>query len=710
MSPRPQSPPAPLRVTALEDRSLPASFYPTLYTDERVDLQADYTGSSWSVDYTNYGSPSSFGSGFFFGGTSTVADSAFYVPLSARVATPTGAAFGFIGAGNGGQAYILPQVQDPALPWLGISSTGSFPGTLTAYQTGDSRAVGTKAWVRLDVTAVRGPGKVSIYQTSATGVPTNWVASGDGIGAKDSIYLASGAAQHYSWAFTQPGVYQVDVSATGYRGANQTLPITSPVQTMSFAVDAPGPVNAVPASGATSTGGRPIIFTSGGNSLSVSGPEVAPAPVQTTLSVRSGTLALGSTSNVGVVSGNTTSLVSVTGTIDQVNQALNGVVYTPTPGFNGVDNVTVTTTDRGAYRPATVNEQTDTDTFGILVTGNPAAGQLPPGTVPPVVVPTYPPGSSQNLPRYEAIGPAVGAAGVVAVVDTETRETVATFTPYEASFTGGVRVAVADFRKVGVPEVVTAPASGGAARVQVFADLGKPARLNFFAFDPSFTGGVTLATADVNGDGFADILVGAGPGGGPRVSVFDGRTGTLFRTFFAFESGFRGGVSVAAGDVNGDGFTDIVVGAGPGGGPAVAVFDGANPANVRRFFAYDPAFRGGVNVAVGNVTGTLRAEIVVGAGAGGGPHVQVFDGATFGTLASFFATPPTPLTINGVQVSVADLKRDLMPEVVTATPVGLTESSNLRSFDLSVTSFRPQGSDIGLTEGFNGGVFVAGVV
>ncbi len=710
MSPRPQSPPAQLCVTALEDRSLPASFYPTLYTDEKVNLQADYTGSSWQVGYTNFGSPSSFGSGFSFGSTSTTTDSAFYLPPAARVATPSGANFGFIGAGTGGLAYILPQVQNPALPYLGISTNGSFPGTLTAYQPNDARAAGSKAWIRLDVTAVRGPGKVSVYQTSPTGVPTNWVASNDGLTAKDSIFIVSGDTQQYSWAFTQPGVYQVDITATGYRGANQTLPITSPLQTLSFAVDAPGPVNTVPASGATSTGGKPIIFTSGGNSISVAGPVIAPAPVQTTLSVRSGTLALGSTTNVGVVSGNTTGTVSVTGTVDQVNQAVNGLIYTPLPGFNGVETVTMTTTDRGAYRPPTVNEQTDTDTFGILVTGNPAAGQLPPGTVPPVVVPVYPPGSSQNLPRYEAIGAATGAAGLVAVVDTETRETVATFNPYEASFTGGVRVAVADFRKTGVPEVVTAPASGGAARVQVFADLGKPARLNFFAFDPSFTGGVTLATADVNGDGFADIIVGAGPGGGPRVSVFDGRTGTLFRTFFAFESGFRGGVSVAAGDVNGDGFTDIVVGAGPGGGPAVAVFDGANPANVRRFFAYDPGFRGGVNVAVGNVTGTAAAEIVVGAGVGGGPHVQVFAGANFATLSSFFATPVTDQTTNGVQVSVADLKRDLVPEIVTATPTGLAEPAKLRSFDLTTNTFRPQGSDIGLTEGFNGGVFVAGVV
>jgi hypothetical protein len=80
------------------------------------------------------------------------------------------------------------------------------------------------------------------------------------------------------------------------------------------------------------------------------------------------------------------------------------------------------------------------------------------------------------------------------------------------------------------------------------------------------------------------------------VRVFSGATGAELQSFFAYVSAFTGGVRVAAGDVDNDGFADIITGAGPGGGPHVRVLHGQTLAELRSFFAYVPAFTGGVFV------------------------------------------------------------------------------------------------------------------
>lgn len=67
-------------------------------------------------------------------------------------------------------------------------------------------------------------------------------------------------------------------------------------------------------------------------------------------------------------------------------------------------------------------------------------------------------------------------------------------------------------------------------------------------------------------------------------------------SFFAFDPAFRGGVSVAAGDVNGDGNQDVIVSPQGNGGPTVNVFD--------------PGFGSGIPVAVGDINGDGELDVV----------------------------------------------------------------------------------------------------
>lgn len=159
---------------------------------------------------------------------------------------------------------------------------------------------------------------------------------------------------------------------------------------------------------------------------------------------------------------------------------------------------------------------------------------------------------------------------------------------------------------------------------------------NFFAYDPRFTCGVRVAAGDLNDNGRVDIVTGAGLGGGPNVKVFRGTDLALLDSFFAYGQNFSGGVFVAVGDANGDGKMNIITGAGPGGGPNVAVFSGRDSTMLQSFFAFDPAFVGGVRVAASNNNSNRKTTIFAIAGPGNGA-VRQFNGLNAALIDPFFA-------------------------------------------------------------------------
>jgi len=280
---------------------------------------------------------------------------------------------------------------------------------------------------------------------------------------------------------------------------------------------------------------------------------------------------------------------------------------------------------------------------------------------------------------------------------------------YNPNFTGGVVTALGDVNHDGVIDLIAGPGPGGGPNIKVISGVDFSTVLfNFFAFEPTFSGGVTLASGDIDGDLYADILVGAGPGGGPRIKVFSGKNLTVLRDFFAFEPTFSGGVTIATGLINSDLQVDILVGAGPGGGPRLKVFDGASLGVVLDFFVYDPAFRGGINVAAGNLYGGFTDQIIVGAGAGGGPNVRVYD-SNKNILENFFAYS-TGFS-GGVRVAPALFSSNQRGIITTPGPGNPVSSSPSDFLTLHgylgtnlLLDFYPYSSN------FSGGLFVAGKV
>jgi hypothetical protein len=324
----------------------------------------------------------------------------------------------------------------------------------------------------------------------------------------------------------------------------------------------------------------------------------------------------------------------------------------------------------------------------------------------------------------------VGGPPTVTVRNATTGAILRSFDAYGRTFVGGVRVATGAIRSgLSSPDIVTGAGPGGGPHVKVFNGTDGSVMASFFAFPAAFTGGVYVAIGDVNGDGIGDVIVSADAGGGPQVKVFDGAgivhgQVNVIANFYAFPSAFTGGVRVAAADIDKDGSADIITGAGAGGGPQVKVFSGktllANPLNpnaavIRNFYAYSSGFTGGVFVAAGDVKGNGQPDIITGAGSGG-PHLRVFDGSTgvggtqptlIGETFAFPATLGFTTWTSGLRVATTDVNNDGKADIIVSPGPG--QKSYLRVLDgLTFAEVLPGGEQTVFEPGFLGGVFVAG--
>jgi Domain of unknown function (DUF4394)/FG-GAP-like repeat len=268
-----------------------------------------------------------------------------------------------------------------------------------------------------------------------------------------------------------------------------------------------------------------------------------------------------------------------------------------------------------------------------------------------------------------------GGAATVAALDGFTGAVRFAATPF-GGFRGGVHVAAGDVTGDGVPDIIAAPGRGGLpVAVVLDGNTGTVVR-GLLAFPPGFADGVNVAAGDVNGDGFDDIIVAPESRGFTLVRVFSGKDSSLLSQFVAYTPAFGGGVHVAAADFNLDGRAEIVTTPGAGAPPIVRVFDNTGTP-MQTFVAGSLAFRSGLSVAAGDVTGDGRAEIIVGLGAGDPPFVGVFSGGltTGFNLAGAFPAYPTQFN-GGVRVALADFNRDGRFEIRTSPGSGFAALVN----------------------------------
>ena len=194
-------------------------------------------------------------------------------------------------------------------------------------------------------------------------------------------------------------------------------------------------------------------------------------------------------------------------------------------------------------------------------------------------------------------------------------------------------------------------------------------------YNPGFTAPITVAVGDLTGDGVPDIVMAGLVNGTDWVAVIDGATLTLQNAFIPVP-GYGGGLSLATGYIFGGGHADIVVGLSTA--PAYGVFDGQSDGLVGAVIVF-PGVNVGVNVATADLQGN-GIDDVIATPNGIAPIVSIYNGA--GDLINRFAAFNPAIAGVGLTVAAGDIQNTGTDELIFGVQINgfdyaLVYNSNL---------------------------------
>ncbi len=180
---------------------------------------------------------------------------------------------------------------------------------------------------------------------------------------------------------------------------------------------------------------------------------------------------------------------------------------------------------------------------------------------------------------------------------------------------------------------------------------------SFLPFGANYKNDINLVVDDLYNDGQKEIVAGMA-NSGTEIRVFD-LGGKLLKSFTAFPANYKKGVSVAVGNVNGSGEKEIIAGLAKDRS-LVRIYSNTGKAVSNNFYAFGAGFKGGINLAAGDINGDGKDEIIVGAGTGK-PEIRLFNDKTK-QLKSFLGGNVRGK--NGIKVTVADVDNNGMAEII----------------------------------------------
>ncbi|EIQ01844.1 PEP-CTERM putative exosortase interaction domain-containing protein [Opitutaceae bacterium TAV1] len=217
----------------------------TIIEDGHIDLVPGYDAASGTWSFTSEYSGGSLtpGGGYLHHDVADViyfvSDNTGSVQGGGKITSPGG----FLGTQAGDPLWIIPQVQDFGVPWLG---------------TGGYDASGFDFTINFVDFRTPEDGMLALWTTGSFGAPTWLVSSDTGIQpAPNSLTVATTTHTHYNWGFTRPGLYEVDVTLSALIGGVQQ---TSEVFTLKLAISERPAVVPEPATIATLVGGASLLL------------------------------------------------------------------------------------------------------------------------------------------------------------------------------------------------------------------------------------------------------------------------------------------------------------------------------------------------------------------------------------------------------------------------------------------------------------------
>jgi len=262
------------------------------------------------------------------------------------------------------------------------------------------------------------------------------------------------------------------------------------------------------------------------------------------------------------------------------------------------------------------------------------------------------------------------------------------FLAYGKSFDRGIYVAVGDVDGDGTREIVTGTAYGGGPHVRIFDGYGN-IEGNFFAYNSAFRGGVFVTVRDLDNDGKAEIITGAGPTGGPHVKVWDNR-GILKSEFFAADINDVSGITVSSADIDNDGTPEIITGHASSDPPTISVFK-MNGKKIKEFLAFENTFSGGVTPLGLDINNDGREEILV-APNGKKREIKIFNQS--GLLLSSIENTSGSQAFNIATIKLNDKKNSIL--TASTNPLRATDVSISKSIIVNLSEQRLYAYEQGL--------------